>query len=449
MTCSVTEGLADAILEASRAPLPLGVLAAAERTLLNVLGATIAGSQSAAVDAIIAAGGRPADTDLHLVPGRAEQVDALTAATAIGTAAHLHDVDNSHARTWIQPGASTLGAVWTAGRRTGASGEQVLRAFALGIEAQLRVGNAISPWHLEDGWHTTGTCGPIGAAVAAGLLLDLDTLGLRQAIGLAASQSLGIRAGSGTLMRPFHAGKAAANGLLAAVLVDEGFTASHSVLEAPRGFFAVMSPNGSDASLVLDGLGTRWELEDNLPKPYPCDAASHAAIHAAISLSSRVPEHSAIRTIVARVHPLVLELTGESQPMDGQQARSSTAHGIAVGLLDGEAGLTQYEDVRVSSEDVQAVRRLVALEGDASCSRDSAMLTVELVTGRRLTARVEHGRAGRMPLLPEEPRDRSMRMIEPVLPDGATHVLGALQTLGEAPNLEALADACTPATVNT
>ena len=152
----------------------------------------------------------------------------------------------------------------------------------MGCEIQLRLGVAISPEHYDDGWHITGTCGTIGAAVAAAALLRLDAGATARAIGIAASDTVGQREAFGRMTKAYHAGKAAANGLLAATLAGRGFTAPEDALEARGGFADALATTHRIGSLDTD-LHANFELAKNTYKPYPCGIVAHPAIDAAVA----------------------------------------------------------------------------------------------------------------------------------------------------------------------
>ncbi len=379
------------------------------------------------------------------VPGRGERLDVFGAALAIGIAAHLDDFDDTHLATVIHPGAATLATVLPLGATLGASGERVLRAFAVGCEAQLRLGNAISPEHYDAGWHITGTCGVVGAAVAAAVLRELDATGLETAVALAATQTLGQREAFGSMTKPFHPGQAAANGLLAALLAERGFPGVPQIFERPGGFFAALTTQAHPEQL-LDGLGERWELEKNTFKPYPCGIVSHPLIDAAVAAAVRIPNPQRVQRITAHCHPLVVDLMGRIQPADGLQARFSAAHTIAAALADGELTLRQFRDERVTADDLRRLRAAVRFETDPEIRRDEARLTVHLDNGTEITEYVEHARGSlARPLTDAELTAKARNLIEDVLP-GRTDRIIAATALDTPDGLTPLINAITPET---
>ncbi len=418
----LTSELCEDLIELYEWSLPQDVAKEARRSMLNVLGTAIGASAHPAVEAIVEVGQEHAGNPVAPVPGREERLGLLYSATAFGLAAHLDDFDDTHLETVIHPSAATFGAILPLALDREATGHQVLTAFALGCEAQLRIGAAMSPWHYDEGWHITGTCGVLGAAVAAGLLVRLDPETLAQALGIAASQTLGHREAFGTAIKPFHPGKAAANGVLAVLLAERGFTGSNRVLEAPRGFFAVLSPR-YDAERVTGRLGEEWELLRNTYKPYPCGIVSHPAIDAAVALSSKTSGPEEISRVTVHCHELVPELTGNPAPSTGLEARFSTIHGVAAGLADGRVGIAQYQDSRVTEPKLSELRGRIRLQVDGKCARDAAALEVELKNGDLLYESVEHARGSlARPLTDVELQEKVGGLVEPVLP-GATRVL--------------------------
>ena len=305
----------------ARAPLPAPLAHEAKRALVNVLGLAIGASRHAGVDAIVATARELGGAPVAPVLGRAERVDAHFAALAAGFAAHVDDFDDTHLPTVIHPGAACMAVLVALAEETAPSGRAALRAFALGCEAQLRVGVAISPQHYDRGWHITGTCGPIGAAVTAALLLGFDDAAVARAVRLSATMALGHREAFGTMAKAFHPGKAAANGILAARLAAQAADTPAGVVEDPRGFAAALSTR-FDPAQMLDGLGERWELADNTYKPYPCGIVAHPSIDAALALRERV-EAGAIAEIRAYCHPLVPELMGNPDPTMGSRHDSA------------------------------------------------------------------------------------------------------------------------------
>lgn len=423
--------------------LPEPVTHEASRTLLNVVGTAIGASRSQGVEALIRHSGDHGRNGAVTVPGRPEKLDPYLGAITIGLASHYDDFDDTHLETVIHPGAACLGALLAIDGSEQVDGGSALAAYALGCEAQLRVGAAMSPAHYDEGWHITATCGVLGAAVTAGLLLGFDAHRLEQAMGLAASQTLGVREAFGTMTKPLHPGKAAANGVFAARLVQSGFSGPDSVLERPGGYFATLTPQ-VDLARVTQRLGTSWELLSNTYKPYPCGIVIHPAIDAAVALAPQVEDPAQITKITLRCHPLVAELTGNPDPLDGLQARFSAIHGVCAGLVDGTVGLAQYDDERVRAEDLVLLRSRTVLEVDENLPRDSAEVTVLLADATQRRAHVPHARgSAALPLTDLELHAKVDALVTPILGDRVAALTEAVEGLSEATSLDALHTAMT------
>jgi 2-methylcitrate dehydratase PrpD len=418
VSTGVAETFAARLGTLARTPLPAPVAHEAKRALLNVLGLAIGASRHPGVDAIVAVARTLGGAATAPVAGRSERVDAHFAALAAGFAAHIDDFDDTHLATVIHPGAACMAVLVALAGETAPSGETALRAFALGCEAQLRAGVAISPEHYDRGWHITGTCGPIGAAVTAAVLFGFDDVTLARALRLSATMSLGHREAFGTMTKAFHPGKAASNGIAAARLAAQGADAPADVFENPRGFAAALSTRFEPRQMI-DDLGARFELLSNTYKPYPCGIVAHPSIDAALQLGARV-RHADIVELRAHCHPLVPELMGNPDPSDGLEARFSAIHGIAAALCDGRAGLPQYETERVRRDDVRGVRAKTKLVPENGIARDAARLEARLRDGTRLEEIVEHARGSTArPLADHELSAKVQLLVDPVLGDGA------------------------------
>ncbi|MDB5983853.1 MAG: MmgE/PrpD family protein [Pseudomonas sp.] len=426
-------------------PLPADVAAEARRSFINVIGTSIGASMHPGVDAILATAKDLGVAARAPVPGRLERVDVHFSALATGFAGHLDDFDDTHLATVIHPAASVLAVLTALALEAKPSGAQALRAFALGCEAQLRVGVSISPEHYDRGWHITGTCGVVGCAVTAAILLGFDEAMLAQAVGIAASMFVGQREAFGTMTKPFHPGKAAANGIAAARLAAQGQKAQSDIFEALGGFSHSLSTK-VDFDLMNGQMGRRWELLFNTYKPYPCGIVAHPAIDAGLMLSQQIADIELIENVTLRCHPLVPELMGNPQPGDGLQARFSAIHGVAAALCDKRVGLAQYEDWRVVQDDVKSVRGKTRLAPDATVNRDEAFIEALLKDGSRVQAHVEHARGSlARPLTDAELLDKVRLLVDPVLGEGTALRLAAeVAGIYSAPNLDALFALCVP-----
>ena len=313
-----TQTLARYLAAVGSADLPQAVRKEAHRGFLNWVGCTLGGARHEAARFAFTALSPFAGPAQASLLGRAERTDAPLAALINGIASHVLDFDDTHLATVIHPmGPVASAALALAETRGGVSGAEFVTALALGVEAECRVGLSVFPEHYDRGWHITGTAGVFGAAAAAGRLLGLDAARMAHALGLAATQPVGLRVMFGSMAKSFHPGRAAANGLQAALLAEAGFTAAEDAIEGRRGWAEILSTR-FDPGQITEDLGGRFEISANTYKPFACGIVIHPVIDACLRLSAAhalAPE--AVRFIELSVHPLVLELTGKTAPATG------------------------------------------------------------------------------------------------------------------------------------
>ena len=361
----------------------------AHRTFMNWLGCAVGAANHEAADAAIAAANMLQPAAQASVLGRGDKLDMANAALVNGITSHTFDFDDTHLKTIIHPAGPVASAVLALAEHTGNSGREVIDALVIGIDVACRVGNAMYPEHYDRGWHITGSTGTLGAAAACARLLKLDTSQTAMALGIAASQPIGMREQFGTMTKPFHPGGAARAGLMSALLAKHGFTASAKALEAPRGMMQTVSTK-NDWSEITGELGERFEISFNSYKPFACGIVIHPSIDACSQLRAQGVTPEQIERIELKVHSLVLELTGKKEPQDGLQAKFSVYHGCAAGLMVGQATEDEYHDEFVNRPDMVALRRKVVAVVDDSIDEASADVTAVLTDGRRVHIFVEH-----------------------------------------------------------
>jgi 2-methylcitrate dehydratase PrpD len=384
---TLTKTLAAHLATAQFADLPPAAQHAARRGVLDWIGCALAASRHPEIDILLGVlaetGGRPQVTVL----GRGQKLGLLDAPLANGQMGHLLDFDDTHmGGVVLHTSSPVLAALLALAERKPVSGADLMLAYAVGFEAGVRSGRT-APGHHKGGWHLTGTLGSIAAGAACGRLLGLDAQQLTYALGIAATQAAGVQQNRGTMCKSFHAGKAAANGALAALLAERGFDSSQEIIEGKRGFARIYSDVAAPEHLT-DGLGKGWLIETNGHKPYACGVVLHPLIDAMIALRGRI-DPGAVSEIALRVHPLVLTITNVVEPASGLQSKFSYRHSAAVALADGAAGIAQYSDARAADPMVSALRRKVQAVGDETLGKDEAYATV-VAGGARHEAHVAH-----------------------------------------------------------
>jgi 2-methylcitrate dehydratase PrpD len=361
----------------------------AHRTFANWAGCAVGPSTHETVTAALAAVQALEPAPQAAVLGRKERVDMANAAMLNGISSHTFDFDDTHLKTIIHPAGPVASAALALGEHLGASGRQVIDALVLGVEVSCRVGNAVYPHHYDRGWHITGSTGMLGSAAACARLLGLDAVQTQMALGIAASQPVGLREQFGTMTKPFHPGAAAKAGLMSALLARHGFTSSRRALEAPRGLMQVFSDK-TDWAEITENLGQTWEIALNTYKPFACGIVIHPAIDACVQLrNGHDLTADQIARITVRAHPLVQELTGKKTPQTGLESKFSVFHSCAVAIMKGQAGEHEYADEVVRSPEVIALRDRVELIVDRQIHEASVDVTIETTDGRSLHIFIE------------------------------------------------------------
>jgi 2-methylcitrate dehydratase PrpD len=383
--------LAKFVLDFPTQEVPADVMHLAKRCLMNYSGVALLANLDPAIDILLdvlrAEGCAPAAT----VIGKGFKTSALNAALANGFLGHFEDYDDTHT-TVIHPSAPILpGALALSEQRT-VSGKDFLAAFAVGVEVACRIGLVLVE-HFREGaahWHITNTCGVLGAASAVGRLLKLNQEQMVYAFAIAGTQASGLREVFGSMCKPFHAGKAAQNGTLAALLAQRGFTGTDSIFEGARGLVGVMA-SGHDISEATKDLGQRWELPQNGLKPFACGQANHGFIDAALALRKQPgvrPE--TIKHIQGSVEQFAPALVRRRHPRSGLESKFCYYHSVAAALVDGQALPAQFTDERAADPAIESLRNRIDFNEDPSLPRRAVRVTLELTDGRTYTERVDH-----------------------------------------------------------
>ncbi|MBV9783172.1 MAG: MmgE/PrpD family protein [Acidisphaera sp.] len=387
---AVTGVLAQYLANARAPDLPTRVRKEAARTFCNWLGCAVGGSRHEAVSIAIGALEPFSGPKQATVLGRAERLDILNAALVNGISSHVFDFDDTHLKTVIHPAGPVASAALAFAEYRPVSGRDFLHALVLGVETECRIGNAVFPAHYDVGWHITGTAGVFGAAAAIGKLLGLDAQRMAWALGLAATQPVGLREMFGTMTKSFHPGRAAQNGMTAALLAAGGYTSSDRAIEAKRGWATVLSTARNYAE-ITEGLGERFEIGLNTYKPFACGIVIHPAIDGCVQLRREhalTPE--AVERIALRVNPLVLELTGKRTPQTGLEGKFSVFHACAVAIAEGAAGESQFSDAAVANPVIVALRDRVQATAAPEIPPEAVEIEMTLRDGGHVAKSVRH-----------------------------------------------------------
>jgi 2-methylcitrate dehydratase PrpD len=405
---SLTGEMADFILETGAGDIPAEVVAAGKKSILDGIGLALAGSVAKSgalverhLDELGLATGRAT------VIGTARRVAPRFAAFANGIAIHADDYDDTQLAVapdrvyglLTHPTAPALPAALAVGEAMEASGKAVMLAYHLGVECECKISEAINPRHYQAGFHSTATCGTFAAAAAAAKLLGLEAEAIRRALSIAGSQSAGLRENFGTMTKPFHAGRSSESGVAAAQFASYGWTATDRILEAPRGFFNAAG-GGFDEKAISGKLGRPWTFASPgvSIKPHPSGSLTHPGMTEMLRL---IRQHKIRADQVKRVrvgtNSNMPNALIHHRPHDELQAKFSMEYCMAILLLDGKAGLSEFTDERVLRPDVQAFLQKVDFTVDpeaeaAGYHKMTTIIDIELADGSKLSGRADFGK---------------------------------------------------------
>jgi len=303
------------------------------------------------------------------------KLPAMFAALVNGTAGHAMDWDDTQLSTTpdrifgllthptVPPLVAAMAVAETA---SAVSGEEFINAFLTGFEVECKIAEAIFPEHYAKGFHTSGTIGTFGAAAAAAKLLGLNADRLRHTLGIAASMASGIRANFGTMTKPLHVGRAAQNGVSAALLAHSGFEADPNALDGPWGFFQVFG-RGFDADRIAGKLGNPHTIvEPGVSiKPYPCGCLTHPSMDAmrALVLENDLTPAD-IDQVVLYAGYNILNPIRYTTAADELQAKFCMPFLLAAIVISRKAGFREFTHQFVCSPEVQALMRRIRTEFD-------------------------------------------------------------------------------------
>ena len=346
------------------------------RCLLDGLGLFVAGSEEHTVQLLVddaeQTGGRP---DALLLGRRNTKVPAPMAARVLGTAGHAHDWDDSQVSTdpahvygllthpTIPPLSSALVLAQKLG---GVDGKTFMLAFLTGFEVECKISEWMLPQHYVKGMHSSGTVGTFGAYAAAAKLLGLNGDKLRSGFGIAASFAAGIRCNFGTMTKPLHVGRAAENGVTAALLAARGFTADPDALDGPWGFYAVQG-GGVSLGKTSQGFGKAWTIVDPgvSIKPYPCGVLTHPTIDLMLKLvTENDVKPDDIEAVKVYAGTNILNPIRYPIAANHLQAKFSLPAALAMIALARKAGKREFSHEFVASASMQAMQKRITTELD-------------------------------------------------------------------------------------
>lgn len=406
---SLTAYVADFIIRTRASDIPADVMRLGKRSILDGIGLALAGAVAESGHLIrkhlLSLGCTAAKGST--VIGSSMRLPARFAAFANGVAIHADDYDDTQLAVakdrvyglLTHPTAPALPPVLALGERAGRSGRDVLTAYQIAVEVETKIAEAINPRHYQDGFHSTATVGAIGAAAGAAHLLGFNREQARRALGIAASQAAGLRENFGTMMKPFHAGRACESGVVAAELAQLGFTATPIILEAGRGFFKAAG-GGYDPQAINGKLGNPWTFA--FPgvsiKPHPSGSLTHPGMGLMFDLILKHDIKPAqVKTVAVGVNRQNINALIHNRPANELQAKFSMQFCMAILLLRRKAGLAEFTVDVVNRPDVKAMIEKIdygvhAEAEAAGYEKMTTLIDIELADGRKIGGRADFGK---------------------------------------------------------
>jgi len=406
---SLTAYVAGFITETKASRIPPEVMHLGKRSILDGIGLALAGNAAESGNIVrqyLKTLGCPTNKGCTVI-GTPLKVPARFAAFANGIAIHADDYDDTQLAVakdrvyglLTHPTAPALPPALALGELGDCSGLEVLNAYQIAVEVETKIAEAINPRHYDEGFHSTATIGAIGAAAGAARLLGLNAEQAQRALGIGASQSAGLRENFGTMTKPFHPGRSAESGVVAAEFAKLGWTSTPIVLEAGRGFFQAAG-GGYDARAIEGKLGNPWTFA--FPgvsiKPHPSGSLTHPGMGLMLEL---IRKHDIRPQQVARVkvgtNRHMPNALIHHRPQNELQAKFSMEFCMAILLLERKAGLAEFTDAVVNRPDVRRMIERIEFgvhpEAEAAgYEKMTTIIEIELTDGRRIAGRADFGK---------------------------------------------------------
>jgi len=335
--------------------------------------------------------------------GTKEKAPYLYSALGNGVFGHAIEMDDVNNESSLHPGVVVFPSALATGEMVGVTGKRLIEAVVLGYEIMVRLGKALGPKNsYERGFHPTGTCGTFGSSVAASKIMGLKEEGITNAMGIAGSQAAGSMEylAQGAWTKRFHAGWAAHSGMISALLAQKGFRGPASIIEGRDGFLHSYS-NGADATKVLEGIGSGFEILLTSVKPHACCRYMQPPIDAILKIMTernlRPDQVEKVRLGLLGAGASLIAEPAEKKydPRSIVDAQFSMPFGAAVALLYRKAGLREFQLSRIRSEDVKAMMKRVEYAVDPELDETFPRqwcATAEIFTndGKRYFTRIEY-----------------------------------------------------------
>ncbi|MCD6152744.1 MAG: MmgE/PrpD family protein [Syntrophobacterales bacterium] len=442
-----TRKLAEFVYKTSFEDIPQEVREHSKLVFLDWLGAALAGSGEGIasvmlrfIDDIDGKNG----PDQATIIGKNVKTDMLKAALINGSMSHALDIDDYHGPTLCHPTVTFLPGILALSQQNHLEGKDIITAMTVAFDILVRVGYGAKRIHYDRGWHATSTLGKFGATAGAGKLLKLDVDGLINAFGIAGTVAGGVRQVFGTMGKPFHAGKASMDGLLAALLAQSGFQCSKEIIEGENGFMTLFSDD-PDLDTMLDQLGEYYYLPTVSFKPY----ASCGGTHSTIDMMKELREKNNInvddvKEIRIDAGKIALDAAGKVAPKTGLEGKFSTYYCAAVALAEGAASPDKFTDEKVNDPRLVALRQKVKISVPEPDLGFALRAVIQMKDGTEYSASTDAPRGDPAnPISYDELAEKFRGLTKNVISEAnVEQLIDKIKTLDRVSDIETLLDLC-------
>lgn len=373
---TITKNFAEYIYNTTYEDIPTEVHRFVKLCILDWIGVTLGGSKESAseilLDLVDIVGGNKQATIL----GKGIKTNLLLAALTNGTMSHALDFDDTHKDAGIHPSVCLAPAAISVAEYKKASGKDLITAFIIGFEIAARIGISAGYDHYDHGWHATSTIGRFSATASAAKLFGLTPEQIANAFGITGTQVAGVREVFGTMSKPFHAGKAAMDGILSVALARRNFDSSQEIFEGRFGFKNVYAPH-ADTSQILAGLGSEYHIKNVAFKPYASALATHSTIQSIIAL--RDEEHITakdVEHIQIEFGELPFSVVNRKNPQKMLEGKFSVYHCAALAFIKGRVTWDMFTTEALSEPDIVAFRDRVSVLLNPQLTKFETIITI-------------------------------------------------------------------------
>jgi len=376
----MTNKIAHFITNTDSSSIPNEVYQHAKVALMDWIAVTIGGKDDSIIKKLIKysdiEGGNPQAT----IIGYNFKKTISQAALINGAASHVLDYDDTLVSFMGHPSVTLFPSLLALAEWKGINGYDFLTAYIIGLQAGATVGSCAGMEHYMAGWHATSTLGHIASAAGCSRLLKLNEQQTVYALGIAATQSSGLKRVFGTMCKPFHAGKSSQSGMMSALLAQDNFSSANDILEGPHGFFNVLKGNVQDNILELLGLG--WDVVNLSQKYHASCHATHSPIEASMNIIKKNNiKIDDIKSICVKSSQLALDAAGKNEIQSGMEGKFSIPYCIANAIVTGITGNEAFSDNKISNPEVKKLMKKVNVVLDHSKVGLEAHVELKTLTG--------------------------------------------------------------------